>query len=141
MKLFKRTITLALAILMVLAVSISAFAAEAADVNNAPVAFASNTIDQSFIMTTSHTGSTRQYYSNSITYTAKITDVNGNPAGNIVAIKLYHANGQFVNEQQIWADGANHQFTIPITYGNSYYFQYVLAYGTSTSLKVHMIIN
>lgn len=140
MKLFKQISSLILALAMSFAVSTTAFAADTTDIKNNTEISALNTIDQTFYMISEHTGATRQYNASSISYTAVITDANGNPVNNIISIKLYQSNGQLIHEDQMWANGNPFSASIPITYGNSYYFKYALAYGTPTSLKVHMRI-
>lgn len=99
-----------------------------------------STIDQSFNMTTSHTGSTRTYYGNAIRFGVIITDTNGNAVDNIVAIRLYHSSGRLISEDQVWCNGVQNNREVAISYGSSYYFQYLLAYGTTRTLRVRMII-
>lgn len=99
-----------------------------------------STIDQSFNMTTSHTGSTRTYYGNTLRYGISVTDANGNAVDNIVAIRLYRSNGSLVSEDQVWCNGIRNVREAPISSGSAYYFKYLLAYGTTRTLKVHMYI-
>lgn len=163
MKTFKRFSTLMLAILMVIcSVSTTAFAAEADvttgsdDAGSATVVEFEITpemvnadgtgimpmsINQTFNVTGSHTGSTRTYYSSTLSYQITVTDVNGNPAGNILSVQLYDSSNSLINEYQLWANGQTSWNNIPISYGAAYYFKYVLAYGDMRTLKVHMIIN
>ena len=84
-------------------------------------------IDQSFTMTSSHTGSTRQYVGNHLAYGAQIS---GAP-GNILALQFFHSSG---------TNGEYHSGYIPIVSGNSYYIKYLLAYGTPTPITVHMYL-
>lgn len=94
-------------------------------------------IDQTFTMTSSHTGSTRQYVGNHLAYGAQIS---GAP-GNILAVQFFHSSGTKVAEEQFWCNGEYHSGYIPIVSGNSYYIKYLLAYGTPTPITVHMYLN
>lgn len=100
-----------------------------------------NSIDNTFNVYLEHRGSNRTYSGNYIRYTIRITDVNGNPVNNIMAVRLYDANNNLKCEDQFWADGNAHAVQdIPVSSSTSYYFKYLLAYGTARTLKVHMII-
>ena len=99
-----------------------------------------STINQSFYMTTEHTGSTRTYYGNTIRFAITITDANGNAVDNIVAVRLYRSSGALMEEHQVRCDGFQNNREVSISSGSSYYFKYLLAYGTARTLKVHMII-
>lgn len=93
-------------------------------------------IDQTFSMTSSHTGSTRRYTGNHLSYGAQIS---GAP-GNILAVQFFHSSGTKVAEEQFWCNGEYHSGYIPIVSGNSYYIKYLLAYGTPTPITVHMYL-
>lgn len=157
MKTFKHFFTLILAILMfVYSTNTTAFAKETdtdigyptiiefeitpqiVDKNNS--AIMPLNVDNTFHVTGSHTGSSRTYYGNTLRYQITVTDVNGNSANNILAIQLYDSTNYMMREYQVWADGSNYQYDIPISYGGKYYFKYLLAYGTTRTLKVHMVI-
>ena len=92
------------------------------------------------LLTASHTGSTRTYYGNTLKYGITVTDVNGNAVDNIVAIRLYRSNGSLVSEDQVWCNGIQNIRKASISSGSAYYFKYLLAYGTTRTLKVHMYI-
>lgn len=98
-------------------------------------------VNNTFNIYGSHTGSSRNYYGNKLRYSITITDVNGNPANNILAVQLFASNGIQKHEGQFWADGAlNIIQEIPISYGSAYYFKYIQAYGDLRTLRIHMEI-
>ena len=97
-------------------------------------------VNDTFNVTGQHTGSSRIYSGNHIRYIITITDSNGNPADNILAVRLCR-NGSIKRENQFWANGSTSIIQdIPVESGVPYYFEYLLAYGTVRTLKVHMII-
>ena len=99
------------------------------------------TLDQTFYMTTSHTGSTRTYSGNRLRFTATITDSNGNAVNSIIAIDLNASYGS-IYTLNTRADGGSHMASnIAITPGSGYYFTYRLISGTSTTFKVNMLIS
>ena len=157
MKTFKHFSTLMLAVIMLIcSVGTTAFAAE----NNAVPESAtslefeitpemmsmakpvtpSEPVDDTFYMTGAHTGSTRQYIGNTLRYQITVTDANGNPAGNILSVQLYDSFNSLINEQQLWANGAELRYDIPISYGSNYHFKYALAYGDMRTLRIRMVI-
>lgn len=100
-----------------------------------------SSVDNTFNVTGSHTGSTRSYSGSKLRYSIRITDTNGNAANNILAVRFCQ-NGRTLREDQYWANGSTSVVQgIPISSGQSYYFQYLLAYGTTRTLKVHMVIS
>lgn len=154
MKLFKRMQALALAAIMATMTfeTIPAFAAEISESEDAIIIANSNEsgimpcatatlVDQTFNMSVVHTGSTRRYNYNSIWFDCVFTNQDGSALtdGTILAIRLYDATtGQKVTE---WQDSSGrcyvNAFSIDSTH--SYYFQYVVAYGTP-NLRIHMKI-
>lgn len=100
------------------------------------IPLSAGSVDQTFTMTTTHTGSTRTYYGNYLAYGATLS---GAP-GNILALQFYHSSGTKIDEKQYWCNGVYQHGYIPITSGNSYYIKYVLAYGTPTPITVHMTL-
>lgn len=101
-----------------------------------------STVDNTFNVLNSHTGSSRTYSGNYLRYSITITDTNGNPVNNILAVRFFDSNNTLKREDQFWADGSlNIIQNIPINAGASYHFQYLLAYGTSRTLRVHMEIS
>ena len=110
------------------------------DGNNIQPRILTTIVDQSFTMSSVHTGSTRTYNYNNLGAICTFTDMNGNiPAdGTILAIRLYDSNNNLVKEWQ--GNGGNVICnTVGINYGGRYYFKYLVAYGTQ-NLKVHMLI-
>lgn len=99
-------------------------------------------VNNTFNVYNSHTGSSRNYSGNYLRYCIEITDVNGNPVDNILAVQLYDSTNTLRRENQFWADGSlNIIQDIPISSNRSYYFKYLLAYGTTRTLRVHMEIS
>ncbi len=159
MKTFKHFSTLMLVVAMLIcSVNTTAFAAE----NNAVPESAtvmefeitpemmsmakpvtpSDPVNEPFNVTGEHTGSSRIYYGNTVKYLIRITDTNGNPVDNMFAVKLYNSSNVLVHEGQMWADGLYHEFlNIPISYGQTYYFKYALAYGNLRTVRIHMQIS
>ena len=152
MKIFRQLGTLLLAVLLTIStINTPVFAAETKQViydyefaitpdmvgeDGAVIVPLSAAIDQSFTMTSSHTGSTQQYVGNHLAYGAQIS---GAP-GNILALQFFHSSGTKVAEEQFWCNGEYHSGYIPIVSGNSYYIKYLLAYGTPTPITVHMYL-
>lgn len=110
--------------------------------NGYGIALLSNPVDQTFTMTDSHRGSTRTYNNNYLNVTVSATDTNGNAVNTVLAVRLHKSpNGEHLYEMQCAANGLSvTSYDIPITNGGTYYFQYLIAYGTQRTLRVHMII-
>lgn len=157
MKIFKRIQIMILALVMCLGTfgGTTVFAAEipeetvetiefeiTPDENSGEISLmATSNVDDTFNVYLDHTGSSRTYSGNYIRYTIKVTDTNGNPVDNILAVRLYDSSGSLKCEGQFWADGSISAVQdIPISSGTSYYFKYLLAYGTARTLRVHMTI-
>lgn len=161
MRKFKAIHILVLALIMVLGtMSTTASAAELPETNDEAIAsydfvitpdklessdisiLSTSFVNNTFNVTNSHTGSSRTYSGKYLRYTITITDINGNPVNNILAVRLYDSNNTLKREDQFWADGGlNIIQNIPINSGTAYHFQYLLAYGTSRTLRVHMEIS
>lgn len=152
MKVLKKIQALTLvAIIAIMSFGTTAFATEVSpknsvteeisdDGNNIQPRILTTIVDQSFTMSSVHTGSTRTYNYNNLGAICTFTDMNGNiPAdGTILAIRLYDSNNNLVKEWQ--GNGGNVICnTVGINYGGRYYFKYLVAYGTQ-NLKVHMLI-
>lgn len=153
--------TLFLALIMVLGtMSITVSAAEVPETNNEVIAsydfvitpednenkevslLSTSAVNNTFNVYNSHTGSSRTYSGRYLRYCITITDTNGNPVDNILAVRLYDSSNTLRREDQFWADGGlNIIQNIPINSGTAYYFQYLLAYGTPRTLRVHMEIS
>ena len=158
MKIFKRLQVIFLALVMCLGTvgGTTAFAAEIPEEtvetlefeitpneNNGEISLmATSNVDDTFNVYLSHTGSSRTYSGRYIRYSIEITDTNGNAVDNILAVRLYDSTGSLKSEGQFWANGSlNIIQDIPVSSGRSYYFQYLLAYGTARTLRVHMEIS
>ena len=157
MKIFKRIQVMFLALVMCLGTvgGTTAFAAEIPEETVETIEFeitpnesngeislmATSNVNDTFNVYLEHTGSSRTYSGRYIRYSIEITDTNGNPVDNILAVRLYDSRGSLKSEGQFWADGSISAVqNIPVTAGQSYYFKYLLAYGTARTLRVHMTI-
>ena len=157
MKIFKRIQIMFLALVMCFGTvgGTTAFAAEIPEKTIETIEFeitpnentgeanlmATSTVDDTFNVYLDHTGSSRTYSGKYIRYSIEITDTNGNAVDNILAVRLYDSRGSLRSEGQFWANGAiNAVQDIPVSSGQSYYFRYLLAYGTARTLRVRMTI-
>ena len=157
MKIFKRIQIMILALVMCIGTigGTTAFAAEIPEETVETIEFeitpnenigeanlmATSNVDDTFNVYLDHTGSSRTYSGRYIRYSIEITDTNGNPVDNILAVRLYDSRGSLRSEGQFWANGAiNAVQDIPVSSGQSYYFRYLLAYGTARTLRVRMTI-
>lgn len=157
MKLFKRIQSIALTLIMCLGAvtGTTAFAAEVPEETIETYDFeitpaeneeeinllSTSSVNNTFNVYLEHTGSSRTYSGNYLRYSIEITDTNGNAVDNILAVRLYDSKGSLKSEGQFWADGSlNIIQNIPISSGASYYFKYLLAYGSARTLRVHMEI-
>ncbi len=111
-------------------------------VNENGVALLYADVDQTFNMTTSHRGASRSYEGSKLNVTMSATDINGCTVNTILAARLYdHNTGSKLTEIQCTANGQPvHLYDFSITSGKLYYFQYLVAYGTQQTLRVHMTI-
>lgn len=157
MKNFKRIQILLLALVMCLGTvsGITAFAAEIpqetvetiefeitpSESNREVSLMATSNVNDTFNVYLEHTGSSRTYSGRYIRYTIKVTDSNGNPVDNILAVRLYDSSNSIRRENQFRADGSISAVQdIPVSSSTYYYFKYLLAYGTARTLRVHMTI-
>ena len=157
MKIFKRIQILLLALVVCLGTvgGITVFAAEIpqetvetiefeitpSESNREVSLMATSNVNDTFNVYLEHTGSSRTYSGRYIRYTIKVTDSNGNPVDNILAVRLYDSSNSIRRENQFRADGSISAVQdIPVSSGTSYYFKYLLAYGTARTLRVHMTI-
>lgn len=157
MKIFKRIQIMILALVMCLGTigGTTAFAAEIPEEtietydfeitpaeNEEEISLMStSSVNNTFNVYMEHTGSSRTYSGNYLRYSIEITDTNGNAVDNILAVRLYDSKGSLKSEGQFWANGSlNIIQNIPVSSGTSYYFKYLLAYGTARTLRVHMEI-
>lgn len=102
------------------------------------------TIDFDFIMKVRYyRGVDRKHSGDYLTYTVIITDSNGNPVDKQVSVQLWdynHSSALYTN-----VVNANGEvvtiYSIPIVSNRMYYFKYYLVNGSSSNLKIRMIIN
>lgn len=111
-------------------------------VNENGIALLSADVDQTFTITAPYRGASRRYSGNKLNISMSATDANGNTVNTILAAQLReHYTGDFVCELQCSANGQPaHLYDINISSGNLYYIQYLIAYGTQRTVKVHMVI-
>lgn len=111
-------------------------------VNEEGIALLSADVDQTFTMTSSHRGASRSYGGNKLNISMSATDSKGNAVNTILAAQLReHYTEDFLCELQCSANGQPvHRYDINITSGKLYYIQYLIAYGTQKTVKVHMVI-
>lgn len=106
------------------------------------IALLSADVDQSFTMTSSHRGSSRSYSGRFLNVTMSATDTNGNAVNTILAARFCdHNTEDTLFELQCSANGQpRNLYDFSITSGKLYYFQYLIAYGTQQTIRVHMVI-
>lgn len=101
-------------------------------------------IDSSFTMTgTYYRGADRKYSGNYLDYTMIVTSSNGSAVDKQVSIQLWDYNHSYsLHTNIVTANGtAVTQYDVPIVANRTYYFKYYLASGTSSNLKIRMIID
>lgn len=163
MKLIKKVIAIALALTVILSMGSMPMLTYAADVtddcnqvevieNDGEVIYdeeitidstlaSISSLDQTFTMTTYHRGADRKYTGNRLQYSITVTDANGNAVNNAISVRLYDYNHSYaLADTQVDADGSRTTLTVSITPNRTYYFKYVLTYGTTRTLKVRMQI-
>lgn len=102
------------------------------------------TIDFDFIMKVRYyRGVDRKHSGDYLTYTVIITDSNGNPVDKQVSVQLWDYNhSSALHTNVVNANGeAVTTYSISIVSNRMYYFKYYLANGSSSNLKIRMIIN
>lgn len=101
-------------------------------------------VDSSFTMTgTYYRGADRKYSGNYLDYTMIVTASDGSAVNKQVSIQLWDYN--HTNSLQtdiVTADGtAVTEFGVPIVANRTYYFKYYLINGSTSNLKIRMIID
>lgn len=101
-------------------------------------------VDSSFIMKGSYyRGADRKYSGNRINYSIEVTGADGSAQNNKqVAAQLWDYNGNCLRVSTVTANGVLH--TVPgvaIVPNRTYYFKYYLVTGTSSNLRIRMIID
>lgn len=101
-------------------------------------------IDSSFTMTgTYYRGADRKYSGNYLDYTMIVTASDGSAVNKQLSIQLWDYNhGYSLHTNIVTANGtAVTQYSVPIVANRTYYFKYYLASGTTSNLRVRMIID
>ncbi len=101
-------------------------------------------IDSSFTMTgTYYRGADRKYSGNYLDYTMIVTSSDGSAVDKQVSIQLWDYNTSHSLQTNIVnANGvAVSLYSIPIVANRTYYFKYYLVSGSSSNLKIRMIID
>ena len=101
-------------------------------------------VDSSFTMTgTYYRGADRKYSGNYLDYTMIVTGSNGNPVDKQVSIQLWDYNHSYsLHTDIVNADGtAVTEYGVPIVANRTYYFKYYLVSGTTSNLRIRLIID
>lgn len=101
-------------------------------------------VDSSFTMTgTYYRGADRKYDGNYLDYTMIVTSSDGSSVNKQVSIQLWDYNHNYSLQTDIvTANGAAvTEFGVPIVANRTYYFKYYLASGSTSNLKIRMIID
>lgn len=151
MKTIKRLQALILAVLVGISctcTSTTAFAEEIVGDSSEPIEYSDDSgimllsVDQTFTFTSYHRGSNRTYSGSYLDFTATITDSSGNATSSVVTINLYNSSGTLVKSVSVSADGNSHKTSnVSITSGGTYYFTYTVSSGSTTTLKIRMVIS
>ncbi len=101
-------------------------------------------IDSSFTMTgTYYRGADRKYNGNYLDYTMIVTASDGSAVDKQVSIQLWDYNHNYsLHTDIVTANGtAVTEFSVPIVANRTYYFKYYLVSGSTSNLKIRMIID
>ena len=101
-------------------------------------------IDSSFTMTgTYYRGADRKYSGNYISYQMTVTAANGSAVNKQVSIQLWDYNtSHSLQTNIVTANGITvMEPEVPITANRTYYFKYYLVGGTTSNLKIRMVID
>ena len=111
-------------------------------VNENGIALLSADVDQTFTITAPYRGSSRTYAGNKLNVSVSATDANGNAVNTILAVQLCdHNSGESLREIQCSANGQpSHLYNYDIISGKLYYFQYLIAYGSQRTVRIHMVV-
>lgn len=100
-------------------------------------------VDSSFTMTgTYHRGADRKYNGNYISYNITVTGANGSAVDKQVSAELWDYNSNCLNITTVSANG--YTTTVPnikIVPNRTYYFKYYLVKGTSSNIRIRMVID
>lgn len=100
-------------------------------------------VDSSFTMKgTYYRGADRKYSGNYLSYAITVTGSDGNPVNKQVSAQLWDYNGNCLSVSTITADGSTTIVpSISIVANRTYYFKYYLATGSTSNLKIRMVID
>ena len=100
-------------------------------------------VDSSFTMKgTYYRGADRKYSGNYLSYAITVTGSDGNPVNKQVSAQLWDYNGNCLSVSTVTADGSTTIVpSISIVANRTYYFKYYLATGSTSNLKIRMVID
>ena len=100
-------------------------------------------VDSSFTMKgTYYRGADRKYSGNYLSYAITVTGSDGNPVIKQVSAQLWDYNGNCLSVSTVTADGSTTIVpSISIVANRTYYFKYYLATGSTSNLKIRMVID
>ena len=100
-------------------------------------------VDSSFTMKgTYYRGADRKYSGNYLSYAITVTGSDGNPVNKQVSAQLWDYNGNCLSVSTVTADGSTTIVpSISIVANRTYYFKYYLATGSTSNLKIRMLID
>lgn len=100
-------------------------------------------IDSSFTMKSSYyRGADRKYSGNKLSYAITVTGANGQAVDKQVSAQLWDYNGNCLSVCTVSANGSTTIVpSISIVSNRTYYFKYYLATGSSSNLKIRMVID
>lgn len=100
-------------------------------------------IDSDFIMTgTYYRGADRKYSGNYLSYGINVTASDGSAVNKSVSAQLWDYNGNCLSVSTVIADGTTTIVpSINIVANRVYYFKYYLVTGSTSNLKIRMIID
>lgn len=100
-------------------------------------------VDSSFTMKgTYYRGADRKYSGNYLSYAITVTGSDGNPVNKQVSAQLWDYNGNCLSVSTVTADGSTTIVpSISIVANRTYYFKYYLVTGSTSNLKIRMVID
>lgn len=100
-------------------------------------------VDSSFTMKgTYYRGADRKYSGNYLSYAITVTGSDGNPVNKQFSAQLWDYNGNCLSVSTVTADGSTTIVpSISIVANRTYYFKYYLATGSTSNLKIRMVID
>lgn len=100
-------------------------------------------VDSSFTMKgTYYRGADRKYSGNYLSYAITVTGSDGNPVNKQVSAQLWDYNGNCLSVSTVTVDGSTTIVpSISIVANRTYYFKYYLATGSTSNLKIRMVID